>query len=357
MTFLTVSDDYIITDRGGVIENRYAVHAAIVDANGKLLYAVGNPSRITLARSTAKPAQALAILETGAFDQFEFDDGDLALMCASHSSENRHIEKAHSILEKIDAKEEDLACGGHPSISPAVNREWIKADYSPTAVCNNCSGKHAGMLAGARAMGAELENYHLPDHPMQMQVTRVVSELCGIDDAKKVKWGIDGCNLPAPAMPLHTLARVYASFAATTDTIEMGITVPARIQASSRIFQAMARHPELVGGEGRFCTELMSAFQGMLIGTIGADTSYAIGMRASEQTRSIGSNGAVGIAVKIESGDINIMYSAVMEILQQLQLVTSSVYQKLGSFHLQKIFNSVGVLTGHVSHQFKVRSI
>lgn len=111
--------DFVATYRGGIVENRHAVHAAIVDATGKLLYTVGDSSRMTLARSAAKPAQALAIIETGAFDQFDFDEPDLALMCASNSSEERHIARARQMLSKAGVSESDLRCGGHtPSQMP-----------------------------------------------------------------------------------------------------------------------------------------------------------------------------------------------------------------------------------------------
>lgn len=350
------NDDYVITDRAGIVENRYAVHAAIVDTAGKLLYAVGNPSRVTLARSAAKPAQALAVLETHGPDRSGFDEADLALMCASHSSERRHITRAEAMLVEVGAKEEDLACGGHPAVSEAVNRAWIKSDFNPTPVYSNCSGKHVGMLAAAKEIGAGMTDYHLPEHPMQLRVKQVFGELCGLD-AEEVKWGIDGCNLPSPAVRLSTLATIYASFAAAADAVEKRVATTARTRASNRIFQAMTTYPELVAGDGRFCTEFMKAYEGTAIGKIGADGCYCIGIRESGQTRSLGAIGAVGIAVKIEDGDINILYSAVLDILKQLQLAPQVVHQELSCFRRRKIFNTVGILTGYVSHQFKVRSM
>lgn len=118
-------DDYVVSYRGEVVENRHKVHASVVDATGKQHFHVGDPSRITLARSAAKPAQALAILETGAFEQFDLDDADLALMCASHSSEERHITRARNMLAKAQVKEDDLRCGGHPALSATVNIELM----------------------------------------------------------------------------------------------------------------------------------------------------------------------------------------------------------------------------------------
>ncbi|KAI9926057.1 hypothetical protein ASPWEDRAFT_130022 [Aspergillus wentii DTO 134E9] len=355
MTVKIETTDAVVTDRGGIVENRHRVHAAVVDSNGKLLYAVGDPTRMTLARSAAKPFQALAILETGGFDQFGLDDADLALMCASHSSEDRHIAHAHAMLGKVDAKETDLQCGGHAALSEAANRVWIKNDYTPTAICNNCSGKHAGMLAGARALGAELEDYHLPAHPLQVHVRRVVEEVCE-PDAKLVRWGLDGCNLPAPATPLYTLGKAYATLAAAADAVAADPTCDPQTQSLGRIYGAMAQYPELVGGEGRFCTDLATAFQGELIGKVGADGCYGVAIRASQETKRLGGDGALGIAVKIEDGNMDILYAAVAEILEQLQIGSPEMRNALDHFHYPKLCNTAGVVTGHVSHSFKVRS-
>ncbi|KAL3423050.1 l-asparaginase ii [Phlyctema vagabunda] len=362
MTRTLQHEDVVVTDRGGIVENRHAVHAAVVDAQGKLLFSVGNPSRMTLARSAAKPAQALTILESGGFKQFGFDDADLALMCASHSSEDKHVARARAMLLKCHAEEKDLHCGGHPAVSPTVNLGWIKTGYSPTAACSNCSGKHVGMLAAAQAIGADMTTYHLPDNPLQLRVKRVVEELCGLEP-EGVKWGIDGCNLPTPAFPLQYLGRMYATIAAAADTangaaetVNGATSKRERTQNLAQIFQAMASYPDLVGGDGRFCTVLMKVFDGVLIGKIGADACYGIGIRASEQTRRLGADGAIGISVKIEDGNVEILYAAVVEILEQLQIGTLEVWQELEAFHHLKLRNTMNIVTGRVSFPFKVRA-
>ncbi|RYP16811.1 hypothetical protein DL765_004924 [Monosporascus sp. GIB2] len=354
---MTVSLDCVTTDRGGIIENRHYVHVAVVDQTGNLLYSAGDPSRITLARSAAKPAQALAVLETGAFRQYGFDEADLALMCASHNSEARHIARARAMLAKAGVAEWHLRCGGHAALSEAVNRACIKADYAPTAVCNNCSGKHAGMLAAARALGEPLADYHLPDHPVQVRVKQVFAELAELD-AKHVRWGIDGCNLPAPALALWALGRVYAALAGAADDLDAaqqaGLpVVPERTRRMASIYHAMARYPEMVGGDGRFCTELMQAFEGALIGKVGADGCYGVGIRASEKTISLGAEGSIGIAVKIEDGSVEILYAVVMEVLAQLGIGTLDTREKLTQFHHLKRLNTMGVTTGRVSLGFK----
>jgi L-asparaginase II len=333
------------TYRGEAIENTHIAHVAVVDAQGDLLYAFGDPARMTLARSAAKPAQALAVLETGALERFGFEEADLALMCASHNSEERHIERARQMIAKAHASEADLRCGGHPPLSDAVYRSWIKRDFTPGAICSNCSGKHAGMLAGAQAIGAAVLDYHQPDHPLQVHVKHTVAEVCDLpDDA--VQWAVDGCNLPTPGFPLERLARLYAKLAnAAAEPVE---SASARNQALARIYRAMTRYPEMVAGEGRFCTTLMRCFDGALVGKVGADASYGIGVSPSAQTARLGAKGAVGIAVKVEDGNSAVLYAVVADLLAQLEIGTAAQRAQLDSFRAPPMRNTMGVETGRL---------
>lgn len=361
------SEDVIITDRGGIVENKHRIHAAIVNEKGKLQYAVGDPDRVTLARSAAKPIQALAILETGAADRFDFDDADIALMCASHSSEPRHISRARQMLKKAGAKEEDLACGGHAALSAAINRFWNEERYVPTGICNNCSGKHAGMIAGSICLGGTASDYHEACHPMQLRVKQAVEDISGLHKGS-VQWAVDGCNLPAPAMPLHNLALMYARLAEAgagrvTELVGQQTCLSQRVSVRreghlARIYKSMSTYPDMVGGDGRFCTALMRTYEGSLVGKLGADGCYGIALRArpeSSSQRGFGQH-AIGLAVKVEDGNIDILYSAVMEILDQLDIGTKDMRQQLAGFHHPRIINTAGVVTGGYKHHFQVRS-
>ncbi|CAG4893687.1 hypothetical protein R54767_01610 [Paraburkholderia gardini] len=348
------NDEAVITYRDKSVENVHSAHIAIVDAYGKLLYSFGDPTRMTLARSAAKPAQAVAVLESGAFDRFAFDEGDLALMCASHNSEDRHIERTKSMLTKVDAQESDMRCGGHAPLSDAVYRSWVKRDYEPTAVCSNCSGKHVGMLGGAQALGAAMAGYHLPDHPMQGLVKRVTAELCGLPD-DLVQWGIDGCNLPTPAFPLDRLAFLYAQLAHAADASEAQDTeLTQRSAALARIYRAMTKYPEMVAGDGRYCTVLMHAFEGELVGKLGADACYGVGVRASQQTQGLGTSGAIGISVKVGDGNIDVAYMIVSEVLERLQIGTPSQRSQIEAYHRPKMLNTKGVTIGHAEFPFEL---
>ncbi|AOK19962.1 asparaginase [Burkholderia cepacia] len=344
----------VVTYRGKAIENTHAAHVAVVDAHGRLLYRLGDPFRMTLARSAAKPAQALSVIETGAPERFGFDDADIALMCASHSSEDRHVERTRAMLAKVHAQESDLRCGGHAPLSDAVLRSWIKRDFTPTGVCSNCSGKHVGMLAGAQAIGAAIADYHLPEHPMQVRVKRAVAEACGLRD-DEVGWAIDGCNLPTPAFPLDRLARIYAGLAHAADAVEAGNAHDARIGALARIHHAMTRHPEMVAGDGRYCTMLMRAFGGSVVGKLGADACYGIGVRASARTRQLGADGALGISVKIGDGNLDVLYMVVSELLERLRIGTAEQRAQLAGFHRPPMRNTQGVEIGRATFPFELQ--
>jgi L-asparaginase II len=352
-------NDVVISYRGGIIENRHAVHAAVVNASGKLMYTVGEFQRMILARSSTKPIQTLAILETGAAERFDYDDADVALMCASHSSEPRHVERARAMLEKTGEKEEVLTCGGHPAQNPVVNRAWIRDNYIPTALCNNCSGKHAGMVAGAISLGASAHDYYLPGHAMQQRVYRAVEDLSGLGE-KDVHWTIDGCNLPTPAMPLPNFALMFARLADAADlsddpTMKM---LDQRRRHLARIHKSMSSYHGLVAGEGRFDTALMEAYGGQVVGKIGADACYGVAIRApTDDNTTEACPSAIGIAVKVEDGNLDVLYAAVMEILERLKIGTSEVRQSLDRWRYPKIVNTAGAVTGDYKHCFEVRSV
>lgn len=349
--------DCVVTDRNGVIENTHTVHAAVVDSTGRLLFSLGDPERLTLIRSAAKPMQALAVVETGAFEAYGLDEADLALAIGSHSSEDAHIARAQAMLDKVGASESSLRCGPHHPNSEEVYKSWIRKDFQPTAITSNCSGKHVTMLAASRLLGAS-DDYHLPNHVVQLRIKKTFEELCGAE-GQNVRWGCDGCNLPTPACSVTTLANIFMQFPETMDALDRGDPVVAsapRSHAIARVYNAMVDYPYEIAGKDRFCTILMSNFEKQVIGKIGAEGGYGIGVRASEDTRRLGAIGALGIGVKIEDGSLEIVYAVVAEILEQLQIGTPEMRDSLKSFHHIKRINTAKVETGKVSFAFDIRA-
>ena len=172
-----------------------------------------------------------------------------------------------------------------------------------------------------------------------------------------MKWAVDGCNLPAPAIPLRSIGRMFASFAAAVDAQDTRASETSnRVRNMARIFSAMSGHPEQVAGEGRFCTALMETFEGQLIGKVGADGCYGVGIRESDRTRRLGAEGSIGVGIKVEDGDRTILYSAVVEILRQLDVGTPDKIHELASFHHPPRLNTMNVVIGSLSHRFQIRA-
>ena len=238
--------------RGKIVESRHAGAIAIADADGRLVLALGDVARLVFPRSAVKAMQAIPLVESGASDAFGLDDAELAVACASHSGDLVHVEAVRSLLAKAGLDESYLACGAHWPVSDKAMRELMRAGRAPQAIHNNCSGKHAGMLAAAVHLGFEPRGYERPEHPLQVMIGRIISETCGIALARD-GIGVDGCSVPTWPLPLAALARGFARLGTGE-----GLT-PARAEAARRLCHACFAKPVLVAGEGRFDTISMLA--------------------------------------------------------------------------------------------------
>ncbi len=197
--------------RGDEIESRHEVHAALV-RGGRLVAAHGDPSARAYLRSAAKPIQLVPLVEDGGVERYGFTPREIAVMAASHNAESFHVDAVRSILEKAGLEESDLRCGPHPPTHAPSARALVEAGRDPTAIHNNCSGKHAGMLAACRAMGWPLGTYLEPDHPLQVRIRDTLAELAGID-AAAMGIGVDGCGVPCFALPVTAMATAFDALA------------------------------------------------------------------------------------------------------------------------------------------------
>jgi len=267
--------------RGDIVESVHLVSLAVVDVAGRLVMAAGNPDLVTFWRSAAKPFQAIPLVADGAADRYGFDSRDLALACASHSSEPVHLEVAEGMLRKLGLPESALACGPHPPISPSVAEQVVRRGVRMTPTWSNCSGKHAGMLATAAHHGWPLEGYNELAHPLQQ---RIVAEIVRWTDcpAERLTFAVDGCAATCFGLPLRAMALAYARFGVSEEP------------AAARLRQAMAAHPELVAGQDRLCTHLGLATRGGAIAKVGADGIYCAALPGA----------GLGLALKVEDGDM-----------------------------------------------------
>src|SRR3989442_7611521 len=267
--------------RGGWVEAVHEVHVAAVDATGRLVARTGDPELVTFWRSAAKPFQALPLVEDGAAERFGLTSEELALACASHSSEPGQVARVRELLGKIGCSERDLVCGPHPPLSDRVAQDYQTRGVRLTAVYSNCSGKHAGMLALARHHSWPTEFYTRLEHPVQQRCLAEVSRWTevGVGD---IRTAVDGCGVVCYGLPLRNMALAYARLA----DAEFGMrkaelagegargTTPAAPfrtpHPAFRIVEAMLRHPDLIAREGRPCTEIMRAHPRPRVGKAGA---------------------------------------------------------------------------------------
>ena len=290
-----MSDFRVESTRGDLVESVHRVSAAVVDASGRLLAAAGDPSLVTFWRSAAKPFQAIPLLEDGAAQAFELGSEELALACASHSSERVHLDVASRFLSKIGASEDDLACGPHPPLGAAVAEMVVRTGHALTPRWSNCSGKHAAMVALARHRGWDARGYERAGHPVQERMVEEVERWTDVP-RERMQFGVDGCTALCFGLPLTGMALSYARFAASAEP------------AAVALRQAMTAHPMLVAGTGRFCTEIMAAWPGGIIAKVGAEGVYSAALLEER----------IGISLKVEDGDMRSAPVALMGVLRAL---------------------------------------
>jgi L-asparaginase II len=261
--------------RGTVLESRHRVHVAVADSSGKLVAQAGDPDLVTFWRSAAKPFQALPLIEDGAVERFKLQRQDLALTCASHSSEPAQVGLVREFLQRVGCSERDLMCGPHRPLSDAIAKDYETRGVRLTAIHSNCSGKHTGMLALAKHHGWPIEFYARVEHPVQQRCMQSVSRWTDVP-AAQLGVAVDGCGVACFALPLRNMALAYARLGSG----ERGV-VPNNDRreplptAHSQIVMAMLHHPELVAGEGRPCTEMMRAHPGRVVTKVGAEGVYS----------------------------------------------------------------------------------
>lgn len=314
----------VVVERAGLIESAHRVHVAVVDARGRLTASVGDSDRIVFHRSAAKPLQAVPLVDDKVADRFGLTTEELALCCASHNGEPEHLSLVRSILSKVDLDESDLECGPHLPLGSAASEALLRSGGAATSIHNNCSGKHAGMLALAVAHGWPTRGYVRRDHPVQVRMIAEVSRWTQLQE-NELRLGQDGCGVVSFATPLARLAAAFARLG--------GAVGPA-----NQIVSAMCAHPFLVAGTGRFGTALGDAAGDRLFGKTGAEGVFAVGA----------TDGSFGMAAKVEDGAKRAIPVAVLHVLDHLGALDDIESEALDAFRCPGITNTLGEVVGSV---------
>ncbi len=329
----------VLVRRGSVPESRHRVQAAVCDAAGRVIEGTDHFELVTTWRSAAKPFQLLPLVERGHVERWGFNEEQLAMMVASHTGSPEHVELVRGILARIGRDVSDLECGYHDPADP-VSLEHVRAHPEQrTALYNNCSGKHAGMLAMALAEGWPVAGYHLPEHPLQQLIRRTVAEMSGVEEAQ-LKVGIDGCSVPVFGLPLTGMATAYARLAAARPDGD------ARGRALARIRDVMARHPHLTEGHGRFSSELMAASRGRLAAKVGAEGLECVAWAER----------GLGLALKCEDGTGRATEPATVHMLERLGALEADGLERLERFRHPRVTNVVGLEVGRLEVRLRTPS-
>ncbi|MFO8236496.1 MAG: asparaginase [Bacteroidales bacterium] len=333
-----MSEILIEVTRGEVVERIHRGDIAIVDLKGRLLHYVGEASKYTYMRSAAKPLQAMNIILSGAAQRFNFTNEELAIMCASHYAEADHLRVVRQILDKINLGEEDLLTGKSGPLSKKIAFEYAWRNMKDNALFNDCSGKHAGVLAVCRHNNYSLKNYISENHPANREILEIISEMTHYQK-NKITIGIDGCSLPVHAMPLYNMAQGFANL---TDPKYMNNDLQ---MAANKIFDAMVENPFMIAGTDGFCTDLIHSTEGKLIGKIGAEGVYCVGIKDK----------GMGIAVKIEDGLIDVLPPVVMKVLEEIEVLNNDEIEALGKYRVMNNYNDVKTIVGQIKPAFQIR--
>lgn len=322
---------------GNVTENVHMGSVAVVDAGGKLLWAAGDPHYMTFTRSALKPFQALPFMLDAGADRFGLTSAELALLCASHSAEEKHVRTVRSILGKIGMDESHLECGCHAPLYYDSVGLPVPQDRSWSTVHHNCSGKHSGFLAWCRLHDVPAAGYIDPDHPLQQAIRARLGQLAGMPETA-MPIGMDGCSAPNYALPLSRLAHMFARLAQGPADPEYGA-------AMGGLFDAMTGHPDLVSGEARCDLAYMSAGAGDWVAKVGADAVQTIGIRSAK----------LGIAIKIADGAKHTLHTAAYSVLDQLGLLDGERRSLLEPYRQPLLKNARGTVVGDIRPLFTLR--
>jgi L-asparaginase II len=308
--------------RGGLVESRHTGAIAVVDAAGRLLFSAGDIAVPVYPRSAIKALQCVPLIDSGAADRFGFTAEEIALACSSHNGEATHVKVARSMLAKSASAEQHYECGVQWPMRIEEQRALASTGGQPDQVHNNCSGKHAGMLALARMLGAAPADYVKIDHPVQQAVAAAIAGYCDVDPAA-LAHGIDGCSVPTWAYPLRNMALGFARLTTTA--------------TGQRIIAAVRQHPLMVAGTGRFDTQLMQALP-RVFAKVGAEGVYC-GCVA---------DAGIGIALKCDDGSTRAAEAAFAKVLSALDCWSAAEQASLAKFTVVTLRNWRQIPIGEV---------
>lgn len=315
--------------RGAVVESGHRGAVAVVDADGKTVFDVGNTAHPVFPRSAVKAIQALPLIESGAADAYGFGNRELALACSSHSGEPEHVELAAAMLAKAGLDGSALECGSHWPSNHHATIQLARAGGEPNPLHNNCSGKHAGFICTCCHSGFDHRGYVAASHRMQEMIKDAMEAVTGAAHSAS-HCGTDGCSIPTYAVPLRSFAAGFAKMATGN-----GLT-PERAKAAKRLVDACMAEPFLVAGTDRIDTRLMLAAPGRIFVKVGAEGVFCAALPEL----------GLGIALKCDDGAERAAGVMIAAVLAKLLHADAELAVKLVEFANPPVESRLGARVG-----------
>ena len=314
--------------RGSAVESTHRVQGVVCSATGDEELCAGEPEILTYWRSAMKPFQAVPLFEDGVADALHLEPQDVAVICASHGGMRQHTERVAALLRRLGLNEDHLHCGPHQPFDEDTAQVLGCAGRLPGRMHNNCSGKHAGMLALARHHGWPTEGYERLEHPVQRRIQESLGRWMD-HEPRDHHWALDGCGVPTPRMPLHEMARAYSRLVRQAR---------AGHDAAAAVVSAMTTFPELTSSPGRVPLQIMRATEGRLLAKEGAEGVLCVAAVDDDW----------GLAVKVEDGAIRAVGPATIELMELAGVLQAEERQALAGVSEAAIQNTLGKEVGRV---------
>ncbi|MNX13258.1 L-asparaginase II [compost metagenome] len=322
--------------RAGILECAHSGHIGIVNEKGDVVYSAGDPDFVAFTRSSAKPFQAIPAIRAGLAHHYHLSGEEVAIMTASHRSQEIHVQTLERLSNKIDIEEHCLVCAPSLPLDETAREELLRVNGHRRRLFHNCSGKHFGVLAYCKMAGYPLQGYDNPEHPVQQEIVSTLALLAEMPK-EDIGLGTDGCGFPVFALPLSSLAKAYLKLACP-DQIQDAATREAVI----KITAAMNAHPVLVGGTDRVDSILLQ--DSNIVAKGGFKGVYCFSLKKER----------LGVALKILDGSEEEWGLVVLRILEQLGYNNPATLERLRSAFRKEIFNDVGRKVGYAEADFEL---
>lgn len=321
--------------RGSIVESIHRGDLVVLNGSGEVIYSLGNPDKITYFRSAAKPIQAINVITSGAYTKYRISEKELAVICSSHYAEAHHLAAVQSILDKIGLTRKNILGGVVQPLNHEIALQYAVEGVKLDERFSDCSGKQSGMLAVCQNNSYSLHNYLTPEHPCQQEIVQNIATFCEIDE-NKISIGVDGCSAPVHALPLVNMAIGFRNLA-NPETLNSELQ-----DAANTVFKSMTAFPEMISGTNGFCSDLIKYSKGKLVGKIGAEGVYCVGIKGKN----------LGIALKIESGSMAVIPPVIMKTLIEMDILNNEELSNLKKYVEMDNRNDLQSVVGKIQVSF-----